>query len=141
MKRTLMVAAVAALTACSQNEAAAPEAEATAETAQATPSAAAAQAVMAADGKSPVGTFAITSGDGEKFTEEVKADGTYEQKDASGKVVETGKWVQKASDTYCYTPDKDGAVEECNKEQVDANGVWTSVNPEGKTATVVRVEA
>lgn len=138
MKRILVVAALATLAACSQGERDRAEGD---DTAAATADAAATPAeVMAADGKSPVGTFEITASDGQKFTEEVKADGTYVQKDKDGKVVETGKWVQKAADNYCYTPDKEGAKEECNKEGVDAKGVWTSTNPEGKTATVKRVE-
>lgn len=138
MKRMIVVAALATLAACSQGERERGEGDETA-AATAPAAATAAATVMAADGKSPVGTFEVTASDGQKFTEEVKADGTYVQKDKDGKVVETGKWAQKSTDTYCYTPDKEGAKEECNKEQVDDKGVWTSVNPAGKTATVKRV--
>ena len=55
-------------------------------------------------------------------------------------VVETGKWVQKAPGTFCYTNDKAGSTEVCNTESVDDKGVWTTVSPDKKTATVVRVE-
>lgn len=137
MKKMVLVAAIAALTACNEREAA-PTAETTADAAAATPTAAA--EVMAADGKSPVGSYRITTSEGEEFMEELKADGTYVQTQ-DGAVTETGRWVQKTPSNYCYTTDEEGATEECNTEQVDENGVWTTVNPEGETATVVRIEA
>ena len=133
MKRLLIAASVLALAACSQAEAPAPEATATAE-----PAATTAAAPLAADGKPTPGNFKITTADGKIVMEEVKADGTYSDT-IDGKVVETGKWVQKSPAEYCYTADGEGAKEVCNKEAVDANGVWTSTNPEGKTATVERV--
>jgi len=131
MKRLIIVAALATLGACSREEAPAPEA--TEEVA------AAPVEVMAADGKSPVGKYTVTTAAGEVINEELKADGTYvDMKD--GKQVETGKWVQKSAETFCYTKDEEGAKEVCNTEKVDDKGVWTSVNPEGKSATIVRVE-
>jgi hypothetical protein len=136
MKRIIAIAALAAVSACSQP---APEPEAT-EEAAAEPAVAAAAETVAADGKSSTGTFKVTTADGKVFMEEVKPDGTYVQTQ-DGKVVETGKWVQKSPSQYCYTKDEEGAKEECNTEQVDAKGVWTSVDPEGKTATVERVVA
>jgi hypothetical protein len=136
MKRIVLVAALATLAACQQEAATAPEA-----TPEATPAAAApAAAPLAADGKSSIGTFKITTGDGMVFTETVKADGTYVQTDKDGKVGETGKWEQKSPTQYCFTKDEAGAVQECNTEGVDAKGVWTSTNAEGQTATVERVE-
>lgn len=131
MKRFVLLAAVAALAACSQ-PAPAPEAEASA-----APEAAATN--IAADGKSSVGTYKVTTPKGEILMDEVKADGTYvTTKD--GKVVETGKWEQKSPAVYCYTKDEKDAVQKCNQEKVE-NGVYTSTNPEGEVATVVRVEA
>lgn len=135
MKRLITLAALATLAACSQSETApAPEAAATAEATPAAPA-----GPLAADGQSSVGTFTVTTGDGVVFTEEVKADGTYVQTDKDGKVVETGKWTQKSPTEYCTTKDGEGEVEKCNTEGVGADGVWTSKNAEGKTATVVRV--
>ena len=137
VKKIVFVAALCALAACNQREEA-PAADATADVAAAP--AATTAPVMAADGKDPVGKFRITTSDGEVVDEEVKADGTYVDT-IDGKVVETGKWNQKAQGTYCYTKDEAGAKEVCNTEAVDAKGVWTTTDPEGKTATVVRIEA
>ena len=140
MKRIIVIAALATVAACSEP---APAPEATADAgaeaaAEATPAAAA--QTVAADGQPSTGTFKVTTSDGKVFTEEVKPDGTYVQTQ-DGKVVETGKWVQKSPSQYCVTKDEAGATEKCNTEQIDANGVWTSVDPEGKTSTVERVTA
>jgi hypothetical protein len=134
MKRIIAIAALAAVSACSEP---APAPEATAEAA-AEATVAAASETLAADGQPSVGNYKVTTSDGKVFMEEVKADGTYVQTQ-DGKVVETGKWVQKSPSQYCVTKDEAGATEKCNTEQVGADGVWTSVDPEGKTATVERV--
>jgi len=137
MRILLVCATAAALVACSQEPAPAPEStEAAAVPAE---PAAPATGSMAADGKSPVGMFKITTSKGEVLMDEVRADGTYSTT-KDGKVVETGKWEQKAPDTYCYTSDEAGSKQECNTEGVDAAGVWTSVNAKGEKATVERVE-
>lgn len=137
MKKLIAMAALASLAACSQP---APEPE-TAATEAAAPAAAETVATTAADGKSSVGMFKVTTSEGIEFMEDVKADGTYSQTDKDGKVVETGKWVQKSPTEYCTTADTEGAVEKCNVEGVDAAGVWTSKNAEGEVATVERVES
>lgn len=134
MRICIAIAAAAALSGCSQQEAApAPEAS---EAAAATPTAA---ALVAADGKPSTGMFKITREDGTVFTEEVKADGTYVSTDATGKVVETGRWEQRSPTVYCTTKDEEGAQQICHTEGVDAEGVWTSTDPEGKTGTVERI--
>ena len=127
------MAALCVLAACNQREEA-PAVDATEDTAAAP--AATTAAVMAADGKDPVGKSRVTTAEGEVIEEELKADGTYVDT-AGGKVVETGTWVQKTPETFCFT--KQGGAEVCNTEMVDDKGVWTSTNAEGKTATVVRV--
>ena len=133
MKKLLAFAALAALAACSK-PAPAPEAEATT-AAEAAPAAA---QNIAADGKSSVGMFKVTTHDGKTVMEDVKADGTYVDT-VDGKVVETGRWNQKSPSQYCYTSDEKDAVEKCGEEKVE-NGVWTSKNPKGEVATVVRIE-
>lgn len=135
MKRIIAIAAVAALAACSK-PAEAPEAPAAAPAAE-TAAAAPAVTTVAADGKPSNGMFKVTTKEG-VFMEEDKADGTYvTTKD--GKVVETGKWVQKSPSEFCTTEDKKDAVEKCGTEQIDDKGVWTSKNPKGEIATVERV--
>ena len=137
MKKLIAMAALASLAACSQP---APEPE-TAATEAAAPASAEAAGPLAADGKSSVGMYKVTTSEGVEFMEDVKADGTYSQTDKDGKVVETGKWVQKSPTEYCTTADTEGAVEKCNVEGIDAAGVWTSKNAEGQVATVERVES
>ena len=134
MKKIVLVAALATLAACSKPDAA-PVADATE---QAAASEAPAAATVAADGKPSVGTYKITTADGKVYTEEDKADGTYVEM-LDGKVTETGKWVQKSPELFCTTKVEAGAKERCGTEKVDDKGVWTSVNPDGKTVTVVRV--
>jgi predicted small lipoprotein YifL len=130
MKKVFVIAALAALAACSK-PAPAPDAEASA-----TPEAAPTN--IAADGKPSVGTFKVTTAKGEVVMVEVKADGTYATT-KDGKVVETGKWEQKSPALYCYTKDEKDAVQQCDEEKVE-NGVYTSKNPEGEVSTVERVE-
>lgn len=133
MKKIFVIAALAAVTACS-DPAPAPQADASAAAETAAPAA----ATVAADGKPSFGTFKITTAKGEVLMEEVKADGTYvATKD--GKVVETGKWEQKSPSVYCTTEDKQDAVQQCNEEKVE-NGVYTSKSPDGEVATIERVE-
>ena len=88
MKSIVLIAAVAAVAACSKP---APEPAATTEAAAAPAPAA---EVLAADGKSPVGSYKVTNAEGKTMTEVLNADGTYTSTDASGKVVETGKWAR-----------------------------------------------
>lgn len=134
MKNIVLFAALASLAACSDSEPAAePATEATAEAPAPT------FATTAADGGPSTGTYRVTDADGTIVMEEVKADGTYVSTQG-GEVIQTGTWAQKAPETYCYTEAKEGAEQICHTEQVDESGVWTSVSPEGETATVERVE-
>ena len=131
MKKIVAVAALAIVTACSQAETEAeaePTEEAVVEEA----------AVMAADGQPPAGTYTVTDAEGVEYTEVLLEDGTYTSTGPDG-TVESGTWVQKSPDTYCYTPE--GEEERCNTETIDENGVWTSTDTEGNSSTVVRVVA
>lgn len=133
MKKIAFVAALAAVTACSQE--APSEAEAVEGAAEAAP-----VATLAADGGPSTGMFKITRADGAVWTEEVRPDGTYTSTSADGEI-ETGKWVQKSPNEYCTTEDAEGATEVCHSETVSDDGVWTSTDPEGKTGKVERIEA
>ena len=130
MKKIMLVAAIAMIAACSEPEAPA-EDTATVDTAEPA-------AVMAADGQPPAGQYKVTTSDGKVYMEDLKEDGTYTSTDEDGNV-QTGTWEQKSPDVYCYT---EGEAEQiCNTETVGDDGVWTSTNPEGKTAIVERVTA
>ena len=133
MKKLMMIAALASLTACSKPDAAPTEA---ATQAAAIPAATPAGTV-AADGKPSVGKFKITSHDGKVYVEEDKADGTYVTT-LDGKVMDTGKWEQKAQGTFCFTKDAKDAKQECNAEKVEG-GKWTTTNAKGQVSTVERV--
>ena len=137
MKRIILVAALASLAACSKP---APTPEATSEApieASAEASSAPTAEPVAADGKSSVGTFKVTTEKG-VFMEEDKADGTYATSQ-DGKVIETGKWEQKDPNTFCFTKDEKDAKQVCNTEKVE-NGKWTTINAKGEVSTVERVE-
>lgn len=135
MKKLLAIAALTAISACTK-PAPAPEADASAAAATSAPAA----EVLAADGKSATGTYKVTMPDGMVIMDEVKPDGTYSITGADGKVMETGKWEQKSPSLYCYTKDEANAKQVCNEEKIE-NGVWTAKDPDGKIATVVRVES
>lgn len=136
MKKIVAAAALVALAACSK-----PAPEPAADTTATAADAGAPEAMpasLAADGKPSVGVYKVTDADGKVITEEVKADGTYVDKDASGAVVETGKWNQQSQSVWCWTEDGK-TTEVCSDEKVE-NGVYTSTNRETKkTATVVRI--
>lgn len=134
MKKLMIFAALASVTACSK-PAPAPT-EAATEATAATPAASTAEST-AADGKSSAGTFKISSHDGKVYMEEDKADGTYVTT-LDGKVIDTGKWEQKDSGTFCFTKDAKDAKQECNVEKVEA-GKWTTTNAKGEVSTVERV--
>jgi ABC-type uncharacterized transport system auxiliary subunit len=131
MKKFVLLAAVAALAACSK-PAPAPEAAASD-----TVAASVAAATVAADGKPSVGKFKITDKDGKVYMEEDKADGTYVTTQ-DGKVVETGRWSQPNPNKFCFTKDEKDAKEVCNEEKVEG-GKWTTVNAKGEVSTVERV--
>lgn len=137
MKKIVAAAALVALAACSKP---APEPEVV-DTAAAFAETSAPEATpvsLAADGKPSVGVYKVTAADGKVITEEVKADGTYADKDVSGKVLEKGKWNQQSQSVWCWT--KDGETSEaCSDEKVE-NGFYTSTNRQTKkTSTVERV--
>lgn len=136
MKKLILVTALATLAACAESE---PAAEAdTAPDAVAQAPAAAAE-VMAADGQSPVGSYRITEPDGSVMTEELRADGTFTNTGVDG-VERTGTWVQKSPAQFCSTVQ--GEAEKCYEEGINAEGVWTSRDPEsGEVSTIERVEA
>lgn len=134
MKMIVLFAAAAGLAACGSNE---PDAQAD-PAAYEEPEAEA--EVLSIDGKPVPGTYHVTGPDGVVTTEVVNADGTFTSTNPDG-TVQNGRWTQTSPETYCATPDADGAVQTCFNETIDENGVWTATDPDGKTYKVERVES
>jgi len=136
MKRIMLFAALAAVAACSEADT---QTEPTEDVVMAEAQALPETQSLAADGQPAAGNYKVTTSEGVVIMEELRADGTYVGM-VDGEVVETGTWVQKSPEHYCYTEDEEGATEQCNTEGVDENGVWTSTDPEGNVATVERIQ-
>ena len=139
MRIFLIAASALAITACSQAEEADP-----ADTTE--PAAAEVSGPVAIDGNPSAGMYRVTTEEGEVYMEDAKPDGTYvTTKD--GEVVETGTWEQPSPDQWCsqvdeeYIDEEEDGTRKCNTEQIDENGVWTSVNSEGKTAVIERADS
>ena len=134
MKKILIITAVASLAACSAEKT-------TDEAAAPTEAVEAAAETTAADGGASTGTFKVTDADGKVSMEEIRADGTYTAT-TEGEEPKTGKWEQKAPESFCTTPDEEGAKQKCYAEAVDDKGVWTSTDPDdGTVSTIERVES
>jgi hypothetical protein len=119
----LLAAATAALAGCNQaaKNAAEPAASTSNATAPATPA-----AMVTANGSTP-GTFEVTDKDGKKSQSVLNADGTYVDKDASGKETGHGTWNVTNGKT-CFDPDgKEGP--ECFAETATgADGSFTATS-------------
>jgi hypothetical protein len=128
MRKMMICAAVLALGACQQAEA--PATEEAAATEAAPPAASAAQLAP--------GTYEVTMADGMKITTEVKADGTYEDRDAAGKVTEKGTWAV-TDGKSCFDPEGEDAVV-CHVDgPVGADGSFTATPDKGDPVTVKKV--
>ena len=126
MKKLVLIAAMAALSACNQNKA----------EPAATPSEAATIAAgpTSANG-SPAGAFAVTAKDGTVTTSVLNADGSYADSDASGKVTGLGTWAVKDGKT-CFTATK-GSDSGCYTESAPgADGSFTATPDKGDPVTV-----
>lgn len=132
MKKIIAVAALAALSACSQKaeEAPAPTETAAAETPADVPGG------LAIDGKPNAGVFEVTHADGRKWTTTVTADGKSSMV-LDGKTM-AGTWTSTGPGNYCETMD---GKTTCIKEEI-VNGVYTSTNEADPkdTSTIKRVE-
>jgi len=127
MKKLVLLAALTALSACSQK---AEESE----DAAATPTETAAPAPAAPAGTTP-GNYEVKMADGTVASTVINADGTYADMDPTGKTVKKGKFAHKDGKD-CFDPDGDEAEECWSLSPVAADGSFTATNPEGTKVTV-----
>lgn len=124
MKKLALLAAVAALAACSQDEAAVP-----AETEQPMP----AETTAAMDAVIP-GTSDVKMADGSMGTTTINADGTYVDTDAEGN--EVRGMVANKGGNYCFDPEGDEPEVCWTSTAPGADGSFTATAPDGTKVTV-----
>ena len=127
MKKLVLLAALTALSACSQKAEESKDATAA-------PTETAAPAPAANPGTAP-GTYDVKMADGTAASTIINADGTYADLDAAGKTVKKGKFAHKDGKD-CFDPDGDEAEECWSLSPVAADGSFTATNPKGTTVTV-----
>jgi len=138
MKKIVFVAAVAALSACSQQNEETPAPEPT-EATDAAPTATDGAALsMAVDGKPDAGNFEMTGPDGTVIKLTMNADGTMTNEVAGN--ITKGTWTKTEPATYCMTWEGDTA-NKCYFDVMDGT-TWRSTNQADPkdTYTVVRVD-
>jgi hypothetical protein len=128
MKKLMMVAALVALGACSQQAEKTAEAEAAPveETATAAPS--------AADSTLAVGDYDVKLPDGKMAKTRINDDGTYVDTGPDGKEMK-GKFARKDGKD-CFDPDGDEAEACWTSTAPAADGSFSSTGPDGVTVTV-----
>ena len=129
MKKLVLVAALAALGACSQT---AEQADDTATTAAT--EAPAVEEATAAAADSPAGTYEFTL-DGKQTVSMLKPDGSYEDSQ-DGKVTEKGLWSEHDG-KVCFDPEGDDTPGTCyTTTEPDAGGVFTATADDGTAMTI-----
>jgi hypothetical protein len=126
MKKLVLIAAVAALSACSQKA----DEDATDTAAVETPAPA---ETMAADTVAP-GTYDVKMADGTMGSTVINADGTYTDTDADGKTV-SGTFARKDGKD-CFDPEGDEPEQCWTTTTPAADGSFTATAPDGTTVTV-----
>lgn len=126
MQKLVLLAAIAALSACSQ------KAEESKETAAA-PVEEMAPAASADSGTAP-GTYDVKMADGTMASTTINADGTYVDSDAKGKIVK-GKFARKDGKD-CFDPDGDAAEVCWTVSTPAADGSFSATAPDGTAVTV-----
>jgi hypothetical protein len=124
MKKLILIAAVAALSACNQK---ADEAPAATDTAAATP--------MAAETGVAPGTYDVKDADGTMGKTVINADGTYVDTDKTGKEMK-GTYARKDGKD-CFDPDGDAAEMCWTVTTPGADGSFTATSADGKTTVTV----
>lgn len=125
MKKLMMIAALSALAACSQQTEKAAEAEVAPTEATAT---------AAADSASPVGDYDVKMADGKMAKTTINADGTFVDTGPDGKETK-GKFAMKDG-KECFDADGDEAEECWTSTKPGADGSFMSTSDKGETVTV-----
>ena len=131
MRKLVIIAAVAALSACNQN--AAEPAPATSEVAA--PAATAAAPTMA----DRAGTYTYDDGKGQSGTSVMTADGNYTDTSTDGKSVETGTWKVDDAGKVCFDPMGDDPKQpnRCYAlSEPDADGMMSATGEDGSVTKV-----
>lgn len=135
MKRLVLIAVAATLSACSQQ---AEDTAAPAETAEAAAAPAATEATSQLAVEDAAGTYEVTWADGTMTTTTINADGTYVDM-MDGEETGHGAWVVKEGKS-CLTPE--GGAELCWTDSPRAeDGSWTATAEDGTTVTVRKADA
>ena len=136
MKKLVLVAMLSgALAACGD---AAEEADdtATAETAEIVAPA------PAATPTSSAGSYEVSAADGTAWTANLKADGTYEDLDAEGKVTETGTWEDRPDGKTCFDSEGGDDTVVCfTVGEAAADGSMTATPDDGSGALTIKKTA
>ncbi|RYD44940.1 MAG: hypothetical protein EOP63_03620 [Sphingomonadales bacterium] len=127
MKKLVLLAALATLSACSQKAEESKDAAAV-------PAEAAAPAPAATAGTAP-GSYEVKMADGTTASTVINADGTYTDVDPTGKTVKKGKFAHKDGKD-CFDPDGDEAEACWALSPVAADGSFTATAPDGTAVTV-----
>lgn len=125
MRKTLALAGILVLAACSKAEAPAPE-----------PTEEAAAAPTAIDGGPLAATYNVEGPDGAASVWTLAEDGTFTLT-AEGVDPVTGTYTSEG-DQFCADPEGEDAGQVCYTQAIGADGTWTSTDPEGAVSKVVR---
>lgn len=128
MKKFVLIAALAALSACSQ------KAEESKETTAAPAEAAAPAPAAATDSGTQPGTYDVKMADGTMATTTINADGTYVDTDAKGKAVKGQYATHDGKD--CFDPDGDEMGMCWAVTKPGADGSFTATADDGTVVTV-----
>lgn len=128
MKKFVLIAAVAALSACSQpaeEQTTAAEVESPAPTGS------------VATTQDPAGTYDVARYNGGTSNVVIRADGTYTDTGPDGPIIEAGSFALK-NGQYCFDADGDKAEVCWTLSQPGADGSFSATDPEGHTVTLRR---
>lgn len=128
MKKFVLIAALAALAACSQ------KAEESKETAAAPAEAAAPAPAAATDSGTQPGTYDVKMADGTMASTTINADGTYVDTDAKGKEIKGQYATHDGKD--CFDPDGDEMGMCWAVTKPGADGSFTATADDGTVVTV-----